>query len=635
MIMKNKIIFALSILTGTTVLSQGLPNYAPGQIIVKTSGSLQQKSNTIENEGTVDSDSFFSTYQIYKVEPLHSEEANAAKGVNSEKSFVYYTNRTDITTLAEELTSLPEIEIAHPNYLFSNNATPDDNKYDEQWSLPKIKMPGAWDIQKGCSNIKIAVLDAGFRDLKHNDIDDKYVHGKRDETDIDKEAYEDAGYGTYPDEDYVGPDDYPDGLSYHGLHVASVAGAETDNNKGMAGVAWNNEIVPVRCGFQFYINGYSKATFEYDDIVRAIDWVVAGKRARVINMSFGSANAKPHHMRAMEESLEAAHKAGIVLIASSGNDTNSYVGYPANSSYTIAVGASDQNDNRAIFSNYGSKLDLVAPGVNVFVLKDNPFNRYEEVNGTSFSSPMVAGVAALILSQNPSLTPEQVREVLRASADEVAGMNGQDFTVHYGYGRLNAEKALKFVPEVEYNVVVSNKNILNVNHTHATNSIKASNYIVSPNGSVRFKAGEFIQLNPDFEAKPNSSFEAYIGNVDDACSGGSYKTTPSTLVEEEVATEEVVEETPIKEETIESSVFPNPISDQGVIKVELKNDPQNLQVYVTDLMGREVKRMANSTTHTRGNYSFDFNLSDFKQGIYFVVIKADDEAQMHKVIYKK
>ena len=175
--MKKTLLFGLSMLICLLSISQELPQYAPGQIIVKVKGELLKTCENIVSQGNtklgnelIVKDSILQKFEIYKIESLHYFDKSNSTFLKSgsEKTFVFYTNETDLLQLIEKIKKISNVEDAYPNYLFISYIEPDDNKYDDQWSLPKINMPEAWDIQKGCTDIKIAILDAGFRDLGHN-----------------------------------------------------------------------------------------------------------------------------------------------------------------------------------------------------------------------------------------------------------------------------------------------------------------------------------------------------------------------------------------------------------------------------------------------------------------------------------
>jgi thermitase len=430
--------------------AQTLPQFVPGQALVRFTSSAYQGLtflNTTQGGVTTSNanvSNLFTGIGVSKVERLHPSEEFTSVGNTSgmNREFVlYFSPSSNVTQIIAQLQSDPTIEVASPNHLYVVNITPNDPQFSQQWGPNKISMPTAWDIERGASAVRIAVLDAGFQ-LGHPDLSSKYSTFRRDETDIITSTYTNRGWQLVSGEDYTTPDNDPTGTNSHGNWVSGVAGASTNNNVGIAGVAWNNEISPIRCGFELIdpIDGLRYGVLEIDDWVRALDWVRNNAAGRVVNLSFG----RPFSRGAdsfEQTAINAAINAGIIICASSGNDAESNTAYPAAYPGVIAVGASTTTDTRASFSSYGSQLSLVAPGQGI--LTTGGSNNYESVNGTSFAAPHVAGVAALILSRNPALTPAQVKSLMERTATKVSGMNGQNFHPEFGFGRLNASQALQ------------------------------------------------------------------------------------------------------------------------------------------------------------------------------------------------
>ncbi len=207
----------------------------------------------------------------------------------------------------------------------------------------------------------------------------------------------------------------------HGTHVSGTIAA-INNNLGVVGVAPDVQIYALKVLD-------SQGNAKWSTIAKAIDWAITNK-LQVLNMSFGGNQGS----KTVEKALNKAYNSGMILIASSGNtgDTTN-VFYPANYSSVIAVGATDQNNNIAAFSNRGTKIELVAPGVDIE--STYPGNGYRVLSGTSMAAPHVTGVAALLWSIDPKLTNLQVREKLRQSTTDL-GLPGLDMV--YGYGLVNA-----------------------------------------------------------------------------------------------------------------------------------------------------------------------------------------------------
>ena len=220
----------------------------------------------------------------------------------------------------------------------------------------------------------------------------------------------------------------------HGTHVAGIAAAVVNNSVGVAGVAGGAKIMPVKV---LGSNGYGYST----DIIEGIIWV-ADNGADVINLSLGMYD----YSQAIQDAVNYAYNKGIVIVAAAGNDNISYPSYPAACSNVISVAAIRQNLAKASFSNYGSTIDIAAPGENIYSTTYN--GSYGYMNGTSMASPFVAGVAALILSTNPAYTPNQVETLITSTAIDL-GTTGRDDV--FGAGLVNVSlSASEIEPEITF-----------------------------------------------------------------------------------------------------------------------------------------------------------------------------------------
>ncbi len=294
-----------------------------------------------------------------------------------------------------------EVEFAEVDRLVApDGTTPNDPLYPSQWHLQKIAAPDAWSSTTGNGSITIAILDTGV-DGTHPDLAAKMV----------------PGWNIH--------DNSPDtGDVYgHGTMVAGTAAASGNNWTGVASIAWNCLIMPVRISDA---KGYAS----YSDIARGLTWA-ADRGARVANISY---------MVTTSSTVTTAAKYfvdhGGVVSSSAGNygkfDSS------ADNPYILTVSATDQNDALYSWSNTGNNIDLAAPGCMGSTTTRG--GGYGSPCGTSFSAPIVAGVAALVLSVNPSLTPAQVTGILKQSADDL-GPAGWDPA--YGSGRVNAARAVQ------------------------------------------------------------------------------------------------------------------------------------------------------------------------------------------------
>lgn len=293
----------------------------------------------------------------------------------------------------------PEVQFTEPDmYLPPVQITPNDPSYSSQWHLPKIQASTAWLTTKGSAIIKIAILDTGV-DPTHGDLYSRLV----------------PGWNTY-DNNSDSRDVYG-----HGTKVAGTASASGNNSLGGAGVSWETLILPVRVTDTA---GYAT----YSTIATALNWA-ANNGARVANISFDIIGSST-----VSSAAQYFQSKGGVVISSAGN--SGALSTLAPSPYITTVSATDPNDALYSWSTTGNRVTLSAPGC-VFTTFNG--NTYGSACGTSFSSPVVAGVAALVLSLNPNLSPTQVTAILQSSADDL-GAVGLD--PQFGYGRVNAAKAV-------------------------------------------------------------------------------------------------------------------------------------------------------------------------------------------------
>ncbi|MCL5942779.1 MAG: S8 family serine peptidase [Actinobacteria bacterium] len=330
--------------------------------------------------------------------------------------------RLDMVVVAPAAERAPDTEGAlaalrrHPAVVWAERSrekrfalVPNDPFFSEQWALPAVHLPAAWDWGTGAASVVVALLDTGLA-VDIPDFSGRIV----------------APYSTYYDsaQSWAWED-----VQGHGSATAGVAAATGDNAVGIAGAAWGVGVMPVHLS--------DGDTLRTEDEVEAILWAVE-HGADVINLSFGSLSSDP----AEQEAVEYALSRGVVVVAAAGNDgPDTGIEYPAAYPGVIAVGAVDPERRRADFSNTGTALDVVAPGTDILTWSaTREVIGLRRVGGTSFAAPLVTGVVALMLSQNPALSPGQVEAILRGSADDL-GPAGRDD--QYGYGLLDAEKAVR------------------------------------------------------------------------------------------------------------------------------------------------------------------------------------------------
>ncbi|MFV8828034.1 S8 family peptidase [Alkalihalobacterium sp. APHAB7] len=327
---------------------------------------------------------------------------------NSDPYYVVESTTKSTNELLDDLTDHPDIEFVEPNFVFTKQATrtvvPNDEFFQPyQWNLSQIQAEEGWKVTDGSEETTIAVLDTGV-DPNHQDLKEKVLEGFN------------AFDGTSNSNDQHG----------HGTHVAGIAAALTNNVTGIAGVAWQNNILPVKVLNE---NGEG-SSFE---VARGIRWAV-DNGAQVINMSLGDY----HNSYILHDAIKYAHQNDVVLIAASGNDNTNEPMYPADYAEVLTVAATDDKRERAFFSNYGNHIDVAAPGEHIPSLFPN--NNYVIMSGTSMAAPHVAGLAGLIRSINPELSNEDVYDLITATAIDL-GERGHD--PFYGSGEINVGDALK------------------------------------------------------------------------------------------------------------------------------------------------------------------------------------------------
>jgi serine protease len=363
----------------------------------------------------------------------------------------------DVARMAREIAANdPNVEYAEPDRIMTVQMTPNDTQYGQQWQYFEarggLNLPAAWDKSTG-SGVIVAVIDTGYR--PHTDLAANIIPGydfikdtskSNDGTGRDSDAQDPGDYATYGACGLFSPSQ---NSSWHGTHVAGTIAAVTNNGKGVAGVAFGAKVQPVRvlgrCG------GYTS------DIADGIVWASGGSvsgvpnnptRARVINMSLGGSGSCD---TTTQNAINSARSRNTVIVVAAGNSNANASGFsPASCAGVITVAATNRNGGKASYSNYGANVDVAAPGGDTASGQANGIlstlnsgsttpgsDSYAYYQGTSMASPHVAGVVALMLSKNPSLTPDQVESRLKSTARAFPATCSQ-----CGAGIVNASAAV-------------------------------------------------------------------------------------------------------------------------------------------------------------------------------------------------
>jgi subtilisin family serine protease len=306
-----------------------------------------------------------------------------------------------------ELSQNPNVKYVEPNYVVKAKFVPNDPYYAFQWGNQLIRVDSAWDKARLVkqATVIVAVLDTGVK-VGHEDLKQVMIPGI-DLADDKKST-----------DDVIG----------HGTHVAGIIAGQTGNGIGISGIADDCKIMPVKV-LDDDGNG------DDANIVEGIKYAT-DHGAQVINMSLGG----PGPSDVLQDAIDYATSHGVNVVVAAGNE-NGPIDTPGNCKGVITVGAIERNLKRADYSNFGDKLDVVAPGSDIlstYIDGKGP-SGYTYYSGTSMAAPFVSGVVALIKSVNPALSPEAVTDIIHRSATHL-GTPG--FNKYFGYGLLNADKAV-------------------------------------------------------------------------------------------------------------------------------------------------------------------------------------------------
>lgn len=307
--------------------------------------------------------------------------------------------------VAQALSRSPHVVFAEKDRAVELTAiTPDDPRYPDAWHLPMMELPSAWETSTGNGTV-VAVLDTGV-DSSHPDLFANLITGTNA---VD-------GYSDTSD------------IHGHGTRVSGVVAATSNNATGVASIAWDSVVMPIR------VTNSSDGVAYFSDIANGLVWA-ADHGADVANISYdvtasSSVNSAAQYMMG---------KGGVVVVAAGNSGSNP--GY-SDSPYMISVSATDSSDTKTSWSSYGDYVDVAAPGAGIITTSKG--GGYASVSGTSFASPATAAVAALIRSANPGLAPADIEAVLEQSAVDL-GLEGRD--TFYGYGRVDAAAALQLASD--------------------------------------------------------------------------------------------------------------------------------------------------------------------------------------------
>ncbi len=437
--------------------------YLPDRVIVKMAEDVV--SGFVSGQ-SLSGTGFGKIYQVRRMERMFPSAAMSRGTTAADLSRFYvmqYDAPIDPFTAAAELSGTPGVEYAEPWFIYplsdATAYTPNDSSFNRQWYLKTVRADSAWDIEKSDSNVVIGFVDTGVQ-TDHPDLEANiWINPGEDGLDgnsnsrrtngLDDDAngkIDDWGGWDFGGADFNSPteDNVPQPTAAnnaHGTQVAGIACAVTDNNRGIAGAGFRTRILPVKTTSDNDTRGPGGTPFiiaGYQGIVYA-----AETGADVISLSWGGSG----YSQAEQDIINYATSQGALIVAAAGNTGSAAeLQYPASYDNVISVAATRYNaDLKTTYSSYNERVDVSAPGgdgVDSTKIYSTYYpNTYTYGTGTSFSTPLAAGVAALVRAHFPTYTPAQVGERMRVTCDDIYTANST-YRYKLGKGRINAYRAL-------------------------------------------------------------------------------------------------------------------------------------------------------------------------------------------------
>ena len=460
--MTNKI-YILAIILFCSIATFGQVPEQNNQIILKLKNEITGSTKSSCKQSSIGNSKVDSLNQLF-----HAIKIKKQSTGRKSKKYIYiiqFPEGTNIQQIIDEYYKTGEIEYAEPNNKGSGGGTqeivPNDQYYFRQWALQNdgtfslspavngadIQMEDAWGIEQGDSNIIVGIIDSGTK-LNHPEFSGRIW---KNYNDIPNNGIDDDANGFVDDVtgwDFANSDNDPSDDEGHGTNVAGIIGANGDNAIGYAGVDWNCKLMILKVIDNTNFGLYS---WWAEAIYYAVD-----NGAKVLNMSLGGSGPST----TLEDAVDYALNNNVVVVVSMMNENTGEVYYPAGFNGVIAVGSTDADDNRSdpFFwsetsgSNYGNHISVTAPGNFIYGLNYQSNSNYGSYwGGTSQATPHVAGLASLLLAQNPNRTPAQIKSIIEATAEDQVGNSTEDtpgFDQYYGHGRINAFNALSVLNSI-------------------------------------------------------------------------------------------------------------------------------------------------------------------------------------------
>jgi len=474
---------SIAFFSGASAFGYELPKLGPsgrwaeGVVVVKLKSGVEihpkkgPRGSIVTGEEALDQ--LGERFQVSRFERLFSMTPPGGKKMKgpdlSGFCRVVFPERFSLEEVLDAYSENPLVEDVQPVGIHEVFYVPDDPNYGQQWGLKNFKIghdvhaEGAWDVTRGDTSVVIAIVDTGVYWL-HPDLGGSppdYADGNiwtnaaelggQPGVDDDGNGYTDDVRGwdwvdveqawqVWEGEDGTDPDNDPRDFNGHGTHVAGIADAITDNGVGIASLGFGCRIMALRAGWSGNSNGKEEGWVRMDFCAQAI-YYATNMGARVINCSWSSSSSG-----GLEQAVDFAVANGVVVVDAAGNSGTSDQSdnYLSTRGDCIDVAATDQTDKKASFTNYGTWVDVCAPGFNIYstvYLHSSDFSGYTYMSGTSMAAPFVSALAGLLFSEHPDWSSLQVMDQIESTADYIDDINPV-YAGKLGRGRVNAEQAL-------------------------------------------------------------------------------------------------------------------------------------------------------------------------------------------------
>jgi len=642
------------------------PNMVPGILYIqlKTKHGIDFEHLSPSHTGNAELDNYFSTLGVSKIYPFDADAKNYAVARRHGIDRMYVINfpieGNSPRDIADKILTLDAVEKASPRLIAQKCYTPNDPDVPKQYALDKMHIKDAWGISKGSANIIIADIDEGVN-YTHEDLAAN-IYKIDGHFGYNVVGVVDAGNNFNPTFDPM-----PSAGFNHGTMTSGCFGAVVDNNKGGAGTGFNCKIMAIRIS-----DSIGTLLGGWEGIHYAVE-----HGAKIINCSWGiSLDLKKNgdkdyfdfHQAIIDEALDT----GALVVAAAGNagvniDVSTFV--PAAMHGVLSVGATDQNDNPAGFSNYGHAVNVYAPGVNIFSTSFPGTSAYDSEDGTSFSCPLTSGVAGLVWFKHTDWLPQFVaRQIIQTSDNVVRPADRTHF-----WGRVNAYNAVSQQPSIpgleitDFTIDGVDKGSLQYSNKQYSLNVTFKNILAQGSGIQAV----LVPATNDGTFAPNSGYtveqgSANLGTMNSSQSAtGSYKFTrdgtdngAGTQLELFFAISygnATVEGRPYFDtlpiyinisgdgQYVSSGVgehnsfttqlgvaYPNPVSGSAVMNYEISTT-EYAKISICDVLGRTLNILSEGIAD-EGQHQVHFDSKNLEDGVYFAKLETAEGTFTKRIV---